>query len=206
MLLITLDRISKRFIREWIIRDCCYSFQSGKAYAITGPNGSGKSTLAQIVSGYSTPTSGSINYNFNGTDLAQEDIYKLLTYAAPYVELIEEFTLNELLNFHFKLKKPIEGISQSEITKLFNLEKSVDKEIRNFSSGMKQRLKIGLSLTTASELIILDEPTTNLDESGVNWYLELVNRFGRKKLLIVCSNQKREYVFCEEILDLMDWK
>jgi len=206
MLEIKLEGISKRFIREWIIRDCSYSFKSGKSYAITGPNGSGKSSLAQIVSGYSTSTSGIVKYNFHGCDLCQEEVYQFLTYAAPYVELIEEFTLNELLNFHFKLKKAIDNISITEIAKLFNLQGAFEKEVRNFSSGMKQRLKIGLALTTYSELIILDEPTTNLDESGVKWYLDMINRFTKDKLVIVCSNQKREYGFCHETLDMMDWK
>lgn len=206
MLQITLDKISKRFIREWIIRDCNCYFESGKSYAVTGPNGSGKSSLAQIISGYSTPTSGSITYNMNGSDLPVENVYQHLTYAAPYVEVIEEFTLNEFLNFHFKLKKPVGGISITEIITLIELGKATNKEIRNFSSGMKQRLKIGLALATQAELIILDEPTTNLDENGVEWYLEMIKKFSGTKLLIVCSNQKREYEFCEEQLNLMSWK
>lgn len=206
MLEIHLTNVSKRFIREWIIRDCTYSFQSGKAYALTGPNGSGKSSLAQIISGYSTPTSGDVKFALGSKELPNEEIFELLNYAAPYVELIEEFTLNELLNFHFKLKKPVSGLSKSEILTLYKLENAVDKEIRNFSSGMKQRVKIGLALTTNSELIILDEPTTNLDESGVSWYLDMIEKFAKDKLLIICSNQRREYGFCQENLDMMGWK
>ncbi len=206
MLEIHLNNVSKRFIREWIIRDCTYSFESGKAYALTGPNGSGKSSLAQIISSYSTPTSGDIKFVLGAKELPQNEVFELLNYAAPYVELIEEFTLNELLNLHFKLKKPVSGLSKSDILNLSKLENAADKEIRNFSSGMKQRLKIGLALTTNSELIILDEPMTNLDEGGVSWYLDMIEKFAKDKLLIICSNQTREYVFCEETLNLMDWK
>ncbi len=206
MLEIRLDGIGKRFIREWIIRDCSYALQSGNAYAIIGPNGSGKSSLAQIIAGYSTPTIGQISFKLTGENLAQEDVFKYLNYAAPYVELIEEFTLSELLDFHFKLKKPLSNLSKSDVVNLMRLENAASKEIRNFSSGMKQRLKIGLALTTVSELIILDEPTTNLDEAGVQWYLEIIQKFTPEKLLVVCSNQKREYEFCTEKLDLMNWK
>ena len=152
-----------------------------KSYAITGPNGCGKSSFAQILSGYSTPTSGELTYSINGKSVPVEEIYKHLSFAAPYVELIEEFTLNELLQFHFDLKAPIEEIEVGAIPDLMNLSKSRNKQIRNFSSGMKQRLKLGLAFFTPGHLVILDEPTTNLDESGVEWYLKNVEQIKKKQ-------------------------
>ena len=206
MLTISLENINKKFVREWIIRDCNYTFQSGKSYAVTGPNGSGKSSLAQILIGYSTPTSGKITFTNGDSSLAVDEVYRIMSFAAPYMELIEEFTLAEQLDFHFKLKKSVAGITVREIPALMQLEKSRNKQIRNFSSGMKQRLKLGLAFFTEADLIVLDEPTTNLDESGMNWYLENVQKLKKEKLLVICSNQEREYTFCDETVSLMNWK
>ncbi len=206
MFQIDLENISKRFVREWIIKGCNYSFESGNAYAITGPNGSGKSSFAQLLTGYSTPTSGKITFRQNNEVLEVEKVYQYLSFASPYMELIEEFTLMELLNFHFKMRAPLQNVQVADLPELIQLSRARDKEIRNFSSGMKQRLKLGLAFYTKSELIILDEPTTNLDETGVQWYLERIEEFTKDKVLIVCSNQEREYQFCNKKLSLLEWK
>ena len=203
---ITLDKISKRFTREWILRECSMELVSGQSYAITGPNGSGKSSLAQIIAAYLTPNKGSIEYRVDQQVIETANVYKYLAYAAPYVELIEEFTLEEQLRFHFNLKQPDNDLSIDDILELMGLQKARNKEIRHFSSGMKQRAKIGMALCTMARLVILDEPTTNLDSKGVTWYHEMIERFATNKILVICSNQEREYEFCEETFDLMQWK
>jgi len=206
MLKIDCSDISKRFIREWVFRGLTYSFGSGNSYAITGPNGSGKSTLAQIITGYFTPSSGVINYFKDYQKVPVEDVFKHLTFASPYMELVEEFTLDELLSFHFKFKKPLEGLGLQEIKELMQLEHVSKKQVKNFSSGMKQRLKLGLAFFSKSSLLILDEPTTNLDTSGVEWYLRQIEAYSSERLLIVCSNLEREYEFCSHTINLSDWK
>ena len=86
------------------------------------------------------------------------------------------------------------------------LEKDADKLISNFSSGMKQRLKLGLAFFSESSIAFLDEPTSNLDEKGVNWYLENVREILNKKLVFISSNQKHEYDFCSELIHIPDHK
>jgi len=206
MLRIRLDNLSKKFIKEWIIRGCTCEFESGQTYAVTGPNGSGKSTLAQIICGYTTPTSGEIDFTLNDKKIEIDQVYKQLTFASPYMELIEEFTLKEMVNFHFKFKTPVDGVSATDIPGLINLEKSANKQIKNFSSGMKQRLKLGLAFFSDCQLMIFDEPTTNLDEKGASWYTDQIQQLAKDRIIIICSNQKREYDFCTNVLNVMDWK
>lgn len=203
---IILEKIGRRFNREWIFRDLNYEFNPGSSYAILGPNGSGKSTLLQILAGSLTPSEGSLTYRKNGESINVEEIYSFISISTPYLDLIEEFTLAEHIGFHFKFKPFRPGIDAQGIVDLLGLGKSADKPIRFFSSGMKQRLKLGLAFCTDSPLLLLDEPTTNLDQQGVEWYQSLVSNFSADRLVIVCSNQKPEYEFCDKHLSITDYK
>ena len=201
---IILQDIGKRFERSWIFRHVDYTFKTGAKYAILGSNGSGKSTLLQVISGYQSQTSGDISYISNGKKILPPQFYKYISIATPYLDLPEELTLEELLNFHAKFKKPHLSIDQI-IEKLF-LEKDKHKQIKDFSSGMRQRVRLGLALLFDSEIVLLDEPTTHLDTTGINWYLQMVQEFTANKCLIISSNQVEEYSFCDESLLIEDFK
>lgn len=203
---ISLDQIGRRFNREWIFRNLSYEFESGNSYAILGANGTGKSTLLQIISGNLSSSEGNIRYLNSDIEIAQEDIFDHLTMAAPYLELIEEFTLSELLDFHFRFKNYRKGIDKPALIELLGLKSSEFKALKNFSSGMKQRVKLALAFGSDTEIILLDEPTSNLDKQGSAWYLNLVSEFSRDRLLIVCSNQEEEYGFCTSFLNVTDFK
>jgi ABC-type multidrug transport system ATPase subunit len=203
---ITLNNIGRRFNRDWIFRGIDYTFNSGGAYAILGPNGSGKSTLLQVLNASLSPSAGTIDFTFQDKPVAAEQVFNYLSLAAPYLELIEEFTLSEMVDFHFKFKKYKDGIDKAELIALLNLSKSENKLIRYFSSGMKQRLKLILAFCADTPLLMLDEPTSNLDTQGVDWYLSLVQRFATGRLTIVCSNQEHEYGFCDQRLSISDYK
>ena len=202
---ITLNNLSKKYHHEWIFKNLDQQFISGQSYAITGPNGSGKSTLVQVISGALLPTSGSITYKSQEI-IPEEDIYQHLSIASPYLELIEEFTLTEFLQFHFKFKKIKQGLNIDDIITKTYLDKAKHKFIKNFSSGMKQRLKLGLCFFVESPIILLDEPTSNLDESGINWYKEHIESETLEKLVIIASNQKDEYTHCQSIIDINTFK
>lgn len=203
---ITLQNIGRRFNRDWIFKGIDYTFNSGQAYAILGPNGSGKSTLLQVLNASLTPSVGTINFNFQDKPVEIDRVFTHLSLAAPYLELIEEFTLNEMVDFHFKFKQYKSGINKKELIGLLNLAKSENKLIRYFSSGMKQRLKLILAFCADTPMLMLDEPTSNLDNQGVDWYLSLVQQFARDRLTIVCSNQEHEYGFCTHRLSISDYK
>jgi len=204
---ITLKDIGRRYNNEWIFRHINYTFESGKSYAILGHNGSGKSTFLKVLSSSLTPSEGELVYNYGDEVLGVDQVYQQLSLAAPYVELIEEFTLMELIDFHFKFKSYLPSFDKETVISLLGLEHALDREIRFFSSGMRQRVKLVLACCSASSLVMLDEPTSNLDSSGEEWYLTLIDRTKLKsRILVVCSNQKKEYEFCDEHISILDFK
>ncbi len=199
---IQLENIGKKFGREWIFRGVNHSFEPGKPTVILGANGSGKSTLLQVISGSLMQGTGKTNYSLNGKKISQEAIYSHVTIAAPYLELMEEFTLTESVSFHGKFKKWRNGWKEKNIIERSGLAQAKDKQLRNYSSGMKQRVKLLLAILSDTPLLLLDEPCSNLDRTACEWYAELIRENSDNRTIIVCSNQtKEEYFFCsEEIL------
>lgn len=184
-----------------------YEFSDNTAYAILGSNGSGKSTLLQVIAGSMLSSEGSIKYNSGSTFIEPEKIFSQVSIASPYLELIEEFTLLEMLSFHNKFKPFINNLGTEEIVSLMGLEKSRQKELKYFSSGMKQRVRLALAILSDTAILLLDEPTSNLDKSGIDWYTQLIHEFTSNRITIVCSNQvHHEYAFCSETLNVEDFK
>jgi ABC-type multidrug transport system ATPase subunit len=203
---IILQNIGRRFNRDWIFRGVDYTFQTGESYAILGSNGSGKSTLLAVLNGSLSPSAGTINYFLDDKQIEVEQVFQQLSLATPYLELIEEFSLEEMIDFHFKFKTYKPGIDKAAIIDLLSLPGSSHKLIRYFSSGMKQRLKLALAFCADTPILMLDEPTSNLDAQGVEWYLSLVQQFAKDRLTIICSNQEHEYGFCQHRLNITDYK
>ncbi len=203
---ITLQNIGRRFNRDWIFRGIDHTFNSPETYAILGPNGSGKSTLLQVLNGSLSPSAGTISF-FKGDELIDiEQVFQHMSLAAPYLELIEEFTLTEVIDFHFKFKPYKAGIDAAAVIDILGMHSSKNKAIRYFSSGMKQRLKLALAFCADTPMLMLDEPTSNLDTQGVEWYLSLVQQYAQNRLTIICSNQEHEYSFCDHRLNVSDFK
>lgn len=206
-LTLEVNQLAKRYNREWIFRNLNHTFQSGKTYAITGPNGSGKSTLMQVLWGQLPQSSGTISYSLSGKIIPVEEIFSQVAVAAPYMDLIEELTLSEHLAFHFKLRKPRPGYTIDSVIEKLYMTESRDKQIANFSSGMKQRVKLGLAFFTDAKLIFLDEPGTNLDEQAFAWYTEnLRDPALNNAIVFIASNQKNEYPADAEIISLARYK
>ena len=203
---ITLSNTGKRFNREWIFRHCSYTFASGKNYAITGPNGSGKSTLLQVIAGATLHNEGTIEYSDEQRTTPNEQHYTNISIAAPYLELIEEMTAKEMLQFHSKFKPLIQSLGIEEMLSIVGLENAINKQLRYFSSGMKQRLKLAQAFFSNTPVLLLDEPTTNLDADGIALYKILISNYAKDKLVIVSSNVKQEYDFCEEVIEIGKYK
>ncbi|NQV75995.1 MAG: ATP-binding cassette domain-containing protein [Bacteroidetes bacterium] len=203
---IILEHIGRRFNREWIFRNINYEFESGSSYAVLGSNGAGKSTLLQVISGSLSSSEGKISYLHGDTNIDQENVFIHQSMAAPYLELIEEFTLTELIDFHFRFKKYRQGLNRQGVIELLGLKNSEFKAIKYFSSGMKQRVKLALAFCSDTAMLLLDEPASNLDQQGLDWYLSLASTFSSDRLLIICSNQEQEYSFCSHNLNIADYK
>ena len=203
---INLTKLGKRFIRDWIFRNLDFQFENGKHYAITGPNGSGKSTLLQIISGSSIFNEGNVQYYDDENILSPEKIFQKLSFSAPYLDMVEEMTLTEFFSFHHNMKGWLPNLNTNEIISLSNLKNAAHKQIRYYSSGMKQRAKLAQAIFSNVPIVLLDEPLTNLDEEGVALYYELIEKYCKNRLLIISSNDKKEYSFCEQIIDIRKYK
>lgn len=207
MISIALDGVGKRYNRHWVFRKLTHIFQQDCHTVILGPNGSGKSTLLQVILGSLVPSEGKVVYTYEDEELtANDDTLGLFSLATPYLELIEEYTLREMLTFHGKLQPFRNGLTIDDIITLLYLEAAADKAIRHYSSGMRQRVKLGLALLSDTPIVLLDEPCANLDSVAMEWYARLVTDNMAGRILIVCSNaQEHEYSFCEARLQVSDF-
>ncbi len=217
---ISLSDAGKRFNHDWIFRHFNYSFESGQFYAITGPNGSGKSTLLQALSGGMMLSEGKIEYKLTdgrwpGKSLSEkpvtrqlttDNIYSQVSICAPYLEVVEEMTLTELLNFHNGFKPFLSGITIDSIITAIGLEKALHKQIRYYSSGMKQRVKLAQCIFSDTAIVLLDEPCTNLDGTGIELYHRLITDYCKDRLVVVSSNDEVEYKFCGKKININDYK
>jgi ABC-type multidrug transport system ATPase subunit len=210
---IYLSDAGKRFNRDWIFRHFNYTFEQGRSYAITGPNGSGKSTLLQVLSGGMMLSEGKMEWTIGNKQsaigngqLANEQVYRHVSICAPYLELIEEMTLKEFLDFHHGFKPFLPGTTTESIIAAIGLEKALNKQIRYYSSGMKQRVKLAQCIFSDTAIVLLDEPCTNLDTVGIALYHSLIADHCKNRMVLVSSNDEVEYNFCEEKLDILTWK
>lgn len=200
---ISLQNAGKRFNREWIFRSCSFEFKPNQSYAITGPNGSGKSTLLQVIAGAILHNEGNIVYSMANGE-AVDTFYNHIAIAAPYLDLIEEMTATEFLQFHHHFK-PL-TLPINEALSAVQLHAAAHKQIRYFSSGMKQRLKLAQAFFSKSEVLLLDEPTSNLDAEGIALYQKLLASQLSHRLIIISSNVPEEYNKCGEVLKINNWK
>jgi len=204
---ISLSDTGKRFNRDWIFRKLSYQFNPGNAYAITGANGSGKSTLLQLIAGAIVASEGSISYcSGNGNVIAPEKVFTHIAIATPAQELIEEMTLSEFLAFHHQFKPFLPGLPVADIAGLVSLEHAAHKQIRYYSSGMKQRVKLAQAILSDTPCVLLDEPCSNLDEPGIRLYHSLISDYTANRLVVVSSNDRQEYSFCKHIIDIQQFK
>jgi ABC-type multidrug transport system ATPase subunit len=204
---VRLENTGRKYNNEWIFRNINYTFEAGSSYAILGRNGSGKSTLLQVIAGNLLPSGGKVHYSHKGHAVSDHQVFRQLALVAPYQELIEEFTLKEMLEFHFSFKSILPGFTIPRITELLGFGNTKYKTIRQFSSGMKQRVKLACAMFSETPLLLLDEPTTNLDKTGTEWYLNLVSDYTAGRTVIICSNMHQtESGFCKATLSIEDYK
>lgn len=205
---ISLQSIGKKFGSEWIFRKVTHEIKAGDKLVILGGNGSGKSTLLQIISGFVSANEGKIIFSDNSGKLIDaEHIHTSVSFASPYLQLIEDFTLEENID-HVKIFKPFKvNLSTAKIIEEIQLGHAKKKMLRQFSSGMKQRLKLGLAILADTPVLLLDEPSSNLDKDGVEWYRKMIGEHTEGRTVVVCSNNiDHEFYFCTSHLNVMDFK
>ncbi|MFI5218654.1 MAG: ATP-binding cassette domain-containing protein [Bacteroidia bacterium] len=204
---VTLKNIGKRFAGQWIFKNISIEIFIGDVVAITGYNGCGKSTLLQIIAGYISQTSGQIEYSLNEQKVSHENIYKSISFASPYIDLIEEFTLKEISGFYFNFKPALKQHDIGTLVEVSRLKFSQNKKLKYFSSGMKQRVKLILALMADAPLLLLDEPLSNLDKEGIEWFDNAFAEFKKNKIVFICSNRLAEETkSCNKFLNVEDYK
>ncbi|HSP88769.1 MAG TPA: ABC transporter ATP-binding protein [Ignavibacteriaceae bacterium] len=201
------ENVNKTFGRRLIFKDISFKINSSTIFGISGPNGSGKSTLVKIIANIISTSSGKLIHNQNGNEIKPEKLHNHIGLVSPYLVLYDEFTAYENLNYFSEIR----GVSfnkervDSLLTKflLFNRK---DDFVKTYSSGMKQRLKFIFALMHSPQLIILDEPTSNLDDEGKEVVYDLIKEEGSKNIVIVASNEKTDLSLCTDLIDLKNYK
>ncbi len=199
-------QLGKHFNYEWVFRHFNYSFKSGNQYAILGPNGSGKTTLLKILAGHWLPSTGELQYKKEHQTLSPAEYYKYISIAAPYLQLIEQLTLQESVRFHQKFQSFLPGYTVFSLIQELQLTSAIHKPLKYFSSGMLQRVRLGLALFSHTPVLLLDEPLNNLDKKGREWYFNNLEKVGEGRLVIICSNQKAAYEHIPHHIALPDYK
>lgn len=204
---LTLKNLGRRFNKEWIFRGVDAEIDEQNPTVIFGHNGSGKSTLLKLISASELPSEGEVIYSTTDTVIPADKAYRHIGIAAPYMDLPEAFTLRELLQFNQQFKPFISGLDAVAVAEKAYLQDALNKQVKLFSSGMKQRLKLALALFTQNSVLLLDEPTSNMDAKGVNWYQENISAAAEGRTIIICSNaHAEEHFFCTQEIDINQYK
>jgi ABC-type multidrug transport system ATPase subunit len=206
---IKLHNVGKRYNREWIFKNLTRELKANTTYAVVGRNGSGKSTFLKVLSGKLGPSKGELSYHGQSqlNPVPTEKIYRQIAMCAPYLSIYDEFTLNELIHFQAKFKSFAQEIKETEVPKILELERFRNRAINTFSSGMKQRVKLGLAVLSDSKILLLDEPASNLDHDAQDWMNNLIEKFSKDRLTVICTNHhSQELKLCNEQINIHDYK
>lgn len=192
---IELNNVGKQFEGEWIFKSVSLHFSNEFVYHIAGGNGSGKSTFLKLLSAYSTPSKGQISYSIYQQNIPSSHLYSKISWCAPYVDVYSNLTLIELFDF-YTANKSLNCKNVNEFAHICYLTEHVNKPLKNYSSGMLQRVKLALAILAKSDILFLDEPCSNLDENGVLWYQNLLQVHLQNRLVIIASNNHQSEIFC----------
>lgn len=202
-----IKNVSKNFGRRIIFREINYSVSSNLVLGISGINGSGKSTLMKIISGIISPTKGEVIHYYNGMKISENELFNHIGFVSPYLILYEEFSAEENLQFISQIR----GINYDyelikhlfEKMNLYTRRKDI---VKTYSSGMKQRLKYIFALMHKPNLLLLDEPTSNLDNEGKNSVYSIINEYSQNNIVIIASNEDQDLKLCNEVIYLENYK
>lgn len=192
------ENVAKFFGESRIFRNINFNISSGQAAAIIGPNGSGKTTLVRVLSGLISPSEGRVRYKNNGAELQREDIYKYIGLVGPYLELYQDLSAEENLNFFAKMKNlPNAATRISQLMEQFGLSGREDDPVKAYSSGMKQRLKYVFALMHDPQVLFVDEPRSNLDEQGIAAVYRVLEEHKKNNILVIATNESDDLKFAD---------
>ncbi|MDP5170771.1 MAG: ATP-binding cassette domain-containing protein [Bacteroidia bacterium] len=188
---ITLDQVGKQYYQRWLFRDLNLSLIAGESLALVGQNGSGKSTLLRVIAGQLSPSVGKVTYGQSGKRVPSTEIYRHISWSAPYISLFPELTLRE--QYRLQARFGSFFLKEDDFLETLLLADEADKPLRFYSSGMLQRAKTGLAILADSSVLMLDEPTSNMDDKHAALIISLIRQYQQSRIVILASNLEREY-------------
>lgn len=201
------EALGKIFGRRLIFSDLNFEFTGKGIYGISGPNGSGKSTLVKIIAGLISPSKGKVKHIIDGKEIQSEKLHNYIGFVSPYLVLYEEFTALENLNLFSQIRSvPLNSELTEYLLKVFLLYDRKDDLVKTYSSGMKQRMKFIFALIHSPNLLILDEPTSNLDDEGKDSVYRIITEQGSDRIVLIASNEKSDLKLCSEKILLQNYK
>lgn len=201
------DDLTKIYGRRLIFKNINFCFNENGIFGVAGHNGSGKSTLVKIITGIIGASKGSITHKIGEGKIPLEKLHDYIGFVAPYLILYDEFSAEENLQ-HFARIRNI-AYNKEKIDYLFNeflLYERRQDEVKGYSSGMKQRLKYIFALMHSPKLLVLDEPTSNLDSSGKDTVYKIIQSESVTSIVLLASNEESDLSLCRELIQLENYK
>jgi ABC-2 type transport system ATP-binding protein len=204
---VTLRSVTRSFGGEVVLSHLDHTLPAGSRTVLLGPNGSGKSTLVQLIAGAILPTRGQVVHRMGAEDIEDGEVYRHVSIAAPYLSLYKELSLRRTIELHHRLKPLLPGLDARTLARAACLEQALEKPVAQFSSGMEQRARLAIAILSDTPLLLLDEPTSNLDADGIQWYMQLVAAHVGQRTLVVASNDRQqEFALCDRRIEVMRFK
>ena len=206
---INCDNLTKTFSGKTIFKNLSFNISSKESLTITGSNGSGKSTLIKVIANLIQASKGKISVRENKAEIPQDKWFQSTGFLSPYLNLYDELTGFENLDFFYRLRSTDAKQSGEKIKHILqrvNLYEKRNELVKNYSSGMKQKLKIAFAVLNEPDILLLDEPRTNLDKAGVDLITEIAGKQREKGILIIATNDEDDKLLCDSALNIEDYK
>ena len=201
-MIIELNNVSKRYTDHWVIKNLSVSFHAGTIYGIAGDNGSGKSTLLKMLSGFLSSSQGRISYTHDGDEVDRDDIYKMVSFSAPYISVLRQLTILEMIQLAARHKSWLTGYSSSDVIRKMDLPVSDNVYIKTLSSGQLQRVNLTIAMLQDTHIVLLDEPTSYLDRKSKGWFVELMEETKADRLVVIASNDDEDLALTHKLVRL----
>lgn len=205
MLSLELENISKWFGERQVFENINLKLESPASLAIIGPNGCGKTTLLKIICGLIRPSRGMVRIKTDGQEIRKEGQRAIFSIVASDIELYEELTAWENLGFIGRLSDSKHSeIELNQKLERVGLKGRENEPVGSFSSGMKQRLKYAVALSSFPKILVLDEPSSNLDEEGVFFMEKIIEEQKKSGMVILATNDLKETQYAQQTYKLVN--